>query len=95
MARAEKRTALAEDLSRVDGRLDEILAKRPQDLTEFEAKTVMRARMALPPEQRALAAFERAFYENAHGPGPARLDAIGRMVDAPRQLFPTEPWLVA
>ena len=94
LARTEKRNALAEDLSRPDGRLDEILAKRPRDLTEYEAKTVMRARMALPsgPEQRALAAFERDFWENAYGPGPARLDATGRMVDAPPQHpFPTQP----
>ncbi len=38
-----------------------------------------------------MAAFERKFCENAYGTGPARLDATGRMIDAPpRQPFPTE-----
>jgi len=46
-------------------------------------RAVKIARMDLPagPEQEALAAFENAFFDDKFGSGPAKVDAVGRIVE--------------
>ncbi len=85
---------LAAAFEKNDGPLDEILAKRPEDLTADEARMVMKARIALPmgAEHDRLFAFEKAYFEDAYGTGQVERDAAGRMIEPkPRRALPAEP----
>ncbi len=74
---------LVEDLTKTDRPLDDILAKRPGDLTKDELRQVMKARIALPsgPERDELFRFEQAVFEDIFGTEPVRHDATGRMIE--------------
>ena len=74
--------AVVADLTRDDDPLEEILLKRPGELTEGEARQLAARRLASEDsiERQALFGFERAHYDDLYGAGPASLDATGRLV---------------
>ena len=74
---------LMDDISKTDGPLDEILAKDPRNLTEGEFVELKKEVLNLPagPEQNRLDGMATAFLEHRFGDGPAKFDAVGRMID--------------
>ena len=82
--RTPDQNLLLKDISKSDGPLDEILAKDPRDLTEGEFVALKKEIINLPagPEQDRLDGMATAFLEHRFGDGPAKFDAVGRMIDA-------------
>ena len=81
--RTPEQNLLLKDISKSDGVLDEILAKDPRDLTEGEFVALKKEVINLPagPEQDRLDGMATAFLEHRFGDGPAKFDAVGRMID--------------
>ena len=76
------RKAFIAQLTQADGGLEDILAKRPADLTEAEVRKIAERRLALPAgsEKDALFRIEQAFYDGVYGDGVADIDGTGRLV---------------
>ena len=74
---------LLKDFDKTDGPLDDILAKDPGDLTETEFLEVKKAMIDLPagPEQERLDAVATEFLNEKFGTDPAKVDAVGRLID--------------
>lgn len=72
-----------DDLMRSGDAVDDIMLKKPQDLTEGEFTELKKRMIALPAgaEQDRLDKAATAFLENRFGDGPAEHDAVGRMID--------------
>lgn len=76
------RKAFTAQLTQADGGLEDILAKRPTDLTEAEVRKIAERRLSLPAggEKDALFRIEQAFYDGVYGDGVADIDGTGRLV---------------
>jgi LysM repeat protein len=74
---------VAEDLTKQDNPLEEILDKDPADLTEGELRQVMLARKSAKTdtEREKLFGVEKAFYDGVYGTGNAKYDVTGKMID--------------
>jgi len=86
--------AFLRDVVKPGSDVDEILLKRPNQVTENEVRQVMAERMRTPdgPRLDEMARFERAFFSANFGDGPAEADATGRLRPvAPRNPLPVEP----
>lgn len=85
---------LIDQLTAEDDAVEQVLLKRPRDLTDAEIRRVAERRLALPAgdEKEALHAFERAFFEDIYGNEPAEADGTGRLVAAaPKRAPNTAP----
>lgn len=69
--------------------VDEIMLKRPQDLTEGEVKEIMIARMdaTTEDERERLFKAEKGFFDHFFGTEPAGTDAVGRTME-PKPIRP-------
>ena len=76
------RKAFIAQLTQADGGLEDILAKRPTDLTEAEIRKIAERRLSLPAgtEKDALFRIEQAFYDGVYGDDAAETDGTGRLV---------------
>jgi len=74
---------LLKDFDKNDGPLDDILAKDPRDLTQEEFLELKKEVVRLPAgaEQEQLDGMAMEFLEDKFGTGPAKIDAVGRMID--------------
>ena len=74
---------VAEDLTKQDNPLEEILDKNPADLTEGELRQVMLARKSAKTdiEREKLFGVEKAFYDGVYGTGNAKYDVTGKMIE--------------
>ena len=75
--------ALVQTLEIPDGRIDDILVKDPRDLTHDEFMDLKKEMLNLPagPEQERLDEMATNFLEEKFGTGPAKVDAVGRLID--------------
>lgn len=76
------RRAFITQLTQADGGLEDILAKRPTDLTETEIRKIAERRLSLQPgaEKDALFRIEQAFYDGVYGDDVVETDGTGRLV---------------
>jgi GH24 family phage-related lysozyme (muramidase) len=74
---------VAEDLTKQDNPLEEILDKDPADLTEGELRQVMLARKSAKTdtEREKLFGVEKAFYDGVYGTGNAKYDVTGKIIE--------------
>ena len=83
-----------DDLMKPGQAVDEIMLKKPEDLTQGEFIELKKAVIDLPagPEQERLDKMATDFLEKTYGTGPAKHDAAGRMLDAkPARTIPDKP----
>ncbi|MDA1091582.1 MAG: hypothetical protein O3A85_14895 [Proteobacteria bacterium] len=83
-----------DDLMQPGDPVDEILLKKPEDLTQDEFLELKKAMIDLPagPEQERLDKAATSFLEHRYSTKPVRYDAVGRMIDPkPVNAIPEEP----
>ncbi len=83
-----------DDLMQPGNPVDEIMLKKPQDLTQGEFVALKKAMFDLPagPEQERLDKAATAFLEHRFGTKPVKYDAVGRMIDPkPVNAIPETP----
>ncbi|MAN80913.1 MAG: hypothetical protein CMM77_10920 [Rhodospirillaceae bacterium] len=76
------RAGVVADLTRQDDPLEDVLLKRPGDLTDAEVRAVMGRRLDSRDdgEREALFRIEKARFDHIYGTAPARRDATGRLI---------------
>lgn len=76
------RAGFVTDLTRLDDPLDDVLLKRPGDLTDAEVRAVMGRRLDSrdDEERQALFRVEKSRFDHVYGTSPTRRDATGRLI---------------
>ena len=84
------RVGFVADLTRLDDPLEEVLLKRPGDLTDAEVRAVMGRRLDSRDdgEREVLFRVEKSRFDHIYGTDPARRDATGRFIQ-PEPVNPT------